>query len=73
MNINYAQNTPASGEQNPDMDHELYLVRLVECRGTAGVINMDEVYNNTRWLVDRFITKTIRSDADPLPADERSW
>lgn len=73
MNINYAQSTPSSGEENPDMDHELYLVRLVECRGTAGVINMDEVYNNTRWLVDRFITKTIRSDADPLPADERSW
>lgn len=51
-------------------EHSVDIVRIVECGSTvSGQITMDEIYDNVKWYVGRYISGTI-IDGGKLPEDE---
>ena len=47
-------------DTDQDKDHVIEIRRAVLCKSLTGQITTDEVYDNVRWLVGRFITGTIK-------------
>jgi hypothetical protein len=51
-------------------DHEMELIRAVECRTKAGgMITAEEVIENVAWLVGRFVVGAFADDSAELPED----
>lgn len=51
-------------------DHEMELIRAVECRTKAGgMITVEEVIENVAWLVGRFVVGAFADDSAELPED----
>jgi len=66
----YTDNSTPIPSGFEDNEHSIDIVRIVECKTPVdGQITMDEVYDNVKWFVGRYISGTI-VDGGKLPEDE---
>lgn len=52
--------TEGEGHEASEELHNLQVRRIVLCQGLAGQITTDEVYDNVRYLVGRFVTEQLK-------------